>query len=79
MTKSSPHLWYTDEAPAFYTSKVESGDGSGLSIACPSRTGSLRPANTCRAAQAGFHDHAVKGSNDKYVGSAQQVVAVDNG
>ena len=44
-----------------------------LSCAC------LRPTDMCSATKTGFHNQAMKRSNDQYVGPAQEVVAVDDG
>ena len=39
----------------------------------------LRPTDMCSAMKAGFHNLAMKRSDDQYVGAAQEVVSVDDG
>ncbi len=39
----------------------------------------LRPTDMCSATKTGFHNLAMKRSDDQYVGAAQEVVAADDG
>ena len=39
----------------------------------------LGPPNACSTTKTGFHNLAMKGSDDQYVGPAQEVVAMDDG
>ena len=48
------------------------------SIELPPSCACLRPTDMCSATKTGFHNLAMKRSDDQYVGPAQEVVAVDD-